>query len=147
MGSTQAPNRVRSFTSAPPNNSTFGTLSIRRAVSNLTENDITRLRFKIIEITTFPAPGGTADLRLRTSSSSVEVDLCGGESGVLDITGLTLEQPPSQPNGAAFNSNASSDTITLPTPLTAGNTIFVNFLLGVQQTGNFRFFVNIETLP
>jgi hypothetical protein len=31
--------------------------------------------------------------------------------------------------------------------LAPGNTIDVQFLLGVQQQGNFRFLVNVEALP
>jgi len=146
VGATGQPNRLRDFSSDPGNNSTFGTLSIRRAVTNLTVNEITRLRFKVIDITTFPAQPGVADLRLRTSSQSVEADPCAEQPTDLNITGLTLEQPPLQPNGGGFNSNVVSDYV-LQTPLQPGETIFVNFLLGVQQTGRFRFFVNIETLP
>jgi len=32
-------------------------------------------------------------------------------------------------------------------PLQPDSSIAVSFLLGVQQTGRFRFFVNIEALP
>ncbi len=52
------PNRVRDFTSDPANNSTFGTLDIRRTVVNNTGGNVTRLRFRIIDLTTFPAPSG-----------------------------------------------------------------------------------------
>ena len=41
----------------------------------------------------------------------------------------------------------SAGTITLGTPLANGASINVHFLLGVQQAGKFRFFVNIEALP
>jgi hypothetical protein len=141
-----APNRVRDFTSDPANNSTFGTLSIRRAFTNNSNNAVTRLRFKVIDITTFPAPSGVSDLRLRSSSDSTEADPC-TDKGTLNIVGLTLEQPPSQPNGGGFNSNVSADTISLQSPLQPGETILVNFLFGIQQTGSFRIFVNIEALP
>jgi hypothetical protein len=106
-----------------------------------------RLRFKVINVTTFPAPSGFADLRLRTSETSTEPDPCGGGKSTINLTGLTLEQPPAQPNGGGFNSNVSADTINVEAPLQPGETIFVNFLFGVQQTGTFRIFVNIEALP
>jgi len=122
-------------------------MSVRRAFTNLTADPITRLRFKVINVTTFPAPGGIADLRLRTSESSTEPDPCGGGKSTISLAGLTLEQPPSQPNGGGFNSNVSADTVNLDTPLQPGETIFVNFLFGIQQTGTFRVFVNIEALP
>lgn len=146
IAASNAPNRVRDFTSDPENQSTFGTLSIRRVVTNNTANDVTRLRFRIIDITTSPAPVGFADLRVLTSSGSTEDDPCNpGE--LIDIAGLTLETPPSQPLGGGFNSTLSAGTITLESPLAANSSITVNFLLGVQQTGRFRFFVNIEALP
>src|SRR6185369_9896347 len=65
------PNRVRDFTSAPAQNSTFGTLDIRRTIINNTGGNVTRLRFRVVDLTTFPAPSGIADLRPRTSTSVV----------------------------------------------------------------------------
>ena len=68
--SASPPNRVRDFTSDPANNSTFGTLDLRRTFTNNTGGNVTRLRFRIIDLTTFPAPSGIADLRPRTSTPS-----------------------------------------------------------------------------
>src|SRR5437016_94846 len=68
--SSVSPNRVRDLTSNPGNNSTFGTLSVRRRFVNQTGGNVTRLRFRIVEITTFPSPGGgQADLRPITSAN------------------------------------------------------------------------------
>ena len=64
------PTRVRDFTSDPPNNSTFGTLDIRKTLVNNTGGNVTRVRWRIIDLTTFPAPSGIADLRPRTSTAS-----------------------------------------------------------------------------
>jgi hypothetical protein len=155
--SSAAPNRARDFTSDPSNNSTFGTLSIRRRVTNNTGGNITRLRFRIVELTTFPGPsGGVADLRAITSNS-VSV------SGVMDawtcaaaglstpcaltVQGMTLEEPPAQPNGGGHNSTLSSGTITSATPLADGVSLNVQFLLGIQTTGTFRFLIIVEALP
>src|SRR5689334_1205519 len=71
VAATSPPNRVRDFTSDPPNNSTFGTLDIRRTVVNNTGGNVTRLRFRVVDLTTFPAPSGIADLRPRTSTAVV----------------------------------------------------------------------------
>ncbi|MEP6569210.1 MAG: lamin tail domain-containing protein [Acidobacteriota bacterium] len=156
VASSSAPNRVRDFTSVPAQNSTFGTLSIRRRFVNNTGANITRLRFRIIDLTTFPAPSGIADLRPRTSSAVVVAGIndsgtctAAGQSTPCSVTvqGTTLEQPPSQPNGGGFNSSLSAGTITLGTPLANGASIDVQFLLGLQQTGNFRIYVNLEALP
>ncbi|HEX8557406.1 MAG TPA: hypothetical protein VF668_04860 [Pyrinomonadaceae bacterium] len=150
VSSASPPNRVRDFTSDPANNSTFGTLDIRRTVTNATGGNVTRLRFRVTDITTFPAPSGIADLRPRTSTAvvvTVDRAPCGSGTSNVTVQGTTLEQPPSQPNGGGFNSSLSAGTVTLATPLANGATIDVRFLLGIQQTGNFKFVVNIEALP
>jgi hypothetical protein len=144
VGASSTPNRVRDLNSDPNNNSTFGTLSVRRQITNLTANDITQLRFRIIDITTAPAAQGAADLRARTSFDSTEVDPCNAD-GVIDVLGLSLDD--GQPLGGGFNSTLSAGVVNLSNPLAPGSSINVNFLLGVQQTGRFRFFVNIEALP
>ncbi len=144
------PNRVRDFTSDPANNSTFGTLDIRRTVTNFTGGNVTRLRWRVIDLTTFPAPSGIADLRPRTSTAvvvTVDRAPCGSGTSNVTVQGTTLEQPPSQLNGGGFNSSLSSGTVTLATPLANGATLDVRFLLGLQQTGSFKFFINIEALP
>ncbi len=152
------PNRVRDFTSDPANNSTFGTLDIRRRVVNSTGANVTRLRFRVIDITTFPAPSGFADLRPRTSTSVVvsginDVGTCAATGApttapcTVTVQGTTLEQPPSQPNGGGFNSSMSAGTVTLGTPLANGASVNVRFLIGIQQTGTFKFFINVEALP
>jgi hypothetical protein len=126
------------------NNSTLGTLSIRRKVTNNTGATVTRLRFRVVDITTFPAGGSNADVRFRTSPTYT-ANLSGG--GTAQVQGLTLEQPPSQPNGAGYNASGSVGTITLATPLANGATVNIHFLLGVQVSGTFRFYVNVEALP
>ena len=114
---------------------------------------ITRLRFRIVDITTLPAPSGIADLRARTSTDLLvsgvnDPATCPGGITPCTVTvmGTTLEQPPSQPGGGGFNSSLSSDTVTLQTPLAPGDSVNVRFLLGIKQTGLFKFFVNVEIL-
>ena len=144
------PNRVRDFTSDPPNNSTFGTLDIRRTVVNNTGGNVTRLRFRVIDLTTFPAPSGIADLRPRTSNAvvvTVDRPPCGSGTSNVTVQGTTLEQPPSQPNGGGFNSSMSAGVVTLATPIANGASLDVRFLLGIQQTGSFKFYINVEALP
>jgi hypothetical protein len=58
-----------------------------------------------------------------------------------------LEQPPIQPGGGGLNSSLATGTITLANPLANGASVNVQFLLGVQQTGSFRFLIIIEALP
>jgi hypothetical protein len=150
VGSASPPNRVRDFTSDPPNNSTFGTLDRRITVTNNTGGNVTRLRFRVVDLTTFPAPSGIADLRPRTSTSvvvTVDRPPCGSGTSNVTVNGTTLEQPPSQPNGGGFNSSMSAGTVTLATPIANGASIDVRFLLGIQQTGSYKFYINVEALP
>jgi hypothetical protein len=137
-------NRVRDFTSDPANNSTFGTISVQRTFTNNTNSKITRLRFRVTDITTFPSPSGIADLRPRTSSAVV-VSLSSG--GTATVKGTILEQPPSQPNGGGFNSSFLVDSVTPAAPIQPGATIKVRFLFGIQQTGKYRIALNAEALP
>ncbi|HXM36484.1 MAG TPA: lamin tail domain-containing protein [Pyrinomonadaceae bacterium] len=156
VASAAPPNRVRDFTSDPANNSTFGTLSIRRRFTNNTGAGVTRLRFRVIDVDTFPAASGFADLRPRTSSAVVVAGIndaatctAAGQATPCSVTvqGTTLEVSPAQPNGGGFNSSLGAGTVTLGTPLANGASIDVQFLLGIQQTGSFRIYVNIEALP
>lgn len=143
VASSQPPNRVRDLTSDPANNATFGTLSLRRRVTNNTGANVTRLRFRVTELTTFPAPGGVADLR-PMSSGAIEVTVQGT---VKTVQGTTVEQPPAQPNGGGFNTSMTVGVVSLAQPLAPGASVDVQFLLGVQQTGSFHFLINIEALP
>jgi len=157
VGNASPPNRVRDFTSDPANNSTFGTLDIRRTVVNNTGGNVTRLRFRVVDLTTFPAPSGIADLRPRTSTAvvvTVDRPPCGSGNSSVTVEGTTLEQwdPPgpltvSQPNGGGFNSSMSAGVVTLATPIANGASVDVRFLLGIQQTGSFKFYINVEALP
>jgi hypothetical protein len=152
--SSQAPNRARDTTADPGNNSTLGTMELRRRIVNNTGVALTRLRFRIVETTPFPPPGGSADLRARSSaplsvSGINDPATCPG--GVvpctLTVQGTTLDEPPAQTKGGGYNSSLSAGTVTLAAPLAPGASINVRFLLGVQTGGNFRFYLNIEALP
>ena len=140
---------------SPVNSSTFGTLDIRRRVVNNTGGNATRLRFRIVDMTTFPSPGGgVADLRAITSADVGGVSVndpatCSPNPAPCSVTvkGTTLEQPPTQANGGGINSTLSAGSVTLGTPLANGASVDVQFLLGVQTTGSFRFLVIIEALP
>jgi predicted extracellular nuclease len=151
VSSSTSPNRFRDFTSDPPNNSTFGTLSVRRTVTNNTGVSVTRLRFRVVDITTFPVPGGYADLRVRSSSGPVVISITGPNAACpansCTVQATTLETPPLQSLGGGYNSTVSAGTVTLGSPLAPGATMNVQFLLGIQQTGTFRFFINVEALP
>jgi hypothetical protein len=154
--STVAPNRLRDFTAVP--NGSQGTLTIRRRFVNNTGAPVTRLRFRLVDFSSLAVGPGIADLRaldsLAVSVSGVNDSATCAATGTpatapcsVTVFGTTLEQPPTQALGGALNSSLSTGTITLPTPLAPGQSINLQFLLGVQQTGSFKFFFNIEALP
>jgi hypothetical protein len=144
------------FGSSP---TSLGTLSIRRRFTNNTGLTVTRLRYRIVNITTFPeGSSATGFADLRAISSSQVTATCQSENGTphlcsdnaspqTTIEGTTLETDASgQPNGGGFNSTLAAGTITPGTGLAPGATINIQFLLGVESNGSFRFFVNIEAL-
>lgn len=145
VSASASPNRVRSSSGANPTNAAFGTLSIQRRFTNNTPDPITRLRFRAVDITTLNTPvviAPQADLRVLSSTGTV-TDSQGNT--VTTVTGLTLETPPAQAIGGGLNSSLTA--IPPGGALAPGATLDVQFLLGVQAEGNFRFFVNVEALP
>ncbi|MCA1614873.1 MAG: lamin tail domain-containing protein [Acidobacteria bacterium] len=143
--STAVPNRERNSSVIP--NGAAGTLTIRRRFTNNTGQTVTRLRFRVVDITTLNSPGYTpggpqADLRVLSSTD----DTVATSNGPVVVQGLTLEEPPAQPIGGGLNSSLSQNDITLATPLGAGASVNVAFRLGVMQSGTFRFIVSVEAL-
>jgi len=43
-----------------------------------------------------------------------------------------------------LHSTLSAGTVTLTSPLAPGSSVSVQFLLGVERQGAFRFFINVE---
>jgi len=110
-----------------------------------------------MDIDAFVPPGAIADVRALSSGAIVvngigDSATCLAANGVattpctITVQGTTLETPPAQPLGGGLNSSMSAGTITLATPLAAGASINLQFLLGVQQPGLFKFIINIEAL-
>lgn len=146
-----APNRARDLT--PVTNGSIGTLTIRRKFTNNTSANITRLRFRVVDLTTLnspgynPAPAGTqADLRTLNSAGNVVVT--GG--GPVTVEGTTIETPPAQPNGGGVNTSMGRSNVAgtiINTPILPGQSINVQFVFGVNHSGAFRAFVSVEALP
>jgi FG-GAP-like repeat/FG-GAP repeat len=135
-----APNLARSNTPDPTNNSTFGTLSIRRVITNNTGVPLTKLRVRMISITQITELLGTADLRVR-SSNDVTATVPG--VGTVTVRGTTLEGP-SQPLGGGFNSSLG---VPLDTPLAPGASIAIQILFGVERRAHYSLAFNVEALP
>ncbi|MFL6209724.1 MAG: hypothetical protein ACJ74W_12780 [Pyrinomonadaceae bacterium] len=145
--STAPPNRERDTTpNVCGNTSTCaqGTLTLRRKFTNKTGAPISTLRFRIVDITTLhtPNPGG-AQAELRAfNSGDVTVSVTGG--GSVTVKGTSVEQPPTQSMGGGLN---SSLVVALSGGALAPNaSVSVQFVLGVQQNGRYRFLVNVEAV-
>ncbi len=133
---TASPNFVRDFN--PVRNGSQGTMEIRRTITNNTGVTLTRLRFRVTDITTLGSiTTNGADVRVLTSADAT----VSTGSGTVAVKGTTLEQPPNQfSNGGGLNSSLN---VALPgNALANGASINVSFLLGVSQTGTYRFEVD-----
>jgi predicted extracellular nuclease len=143
---------------------TLGTLVIRRRFVNNTGGNVTRLRFRLVDVTTLGSPyvsGGftQADLRAISTSdtdpavlvgvTSNDPGVCstispGATSCVVPVRPTKVEQPPTQSQGGGYNTTLSVDLSAAP--IAPGGTVDVQFLLGVAQGGKFRFFANVEAV-
>src|SRR5207248_2912373 len=86
------------------------TSSIRRTATNNTGSNITQLRFRIVDVTTYPVTNaGAADIRALTSGQ-ITVNVNGVDR---TVQGTTLEQPPTQAAGGGNNSTLAVGTVTL----------------------------------
>ncbi|MCA1614629.1 MAG: hypothetical protein LC795_10915 [Acidobacteria bacterium] len=136
-----APNRVRDFGDTGQNKS-FGTMSIRRTFTNNTGGPVDYLSFRVVQITTFPQTPAYADLRVLDSG---DITVTRSDGTEVDVRGTYVEQPPTQPNGGALNSSLGVGYINLDgNTIEDGETVSVQFLLGVEKTGSFRFYINVE---
>jgi uncharacterized repeat protein (TIGR01451 family) len=143
VGAAASPNVVRDPTADAGNNSTLGTLDFRRTFKNNTGAAVTALRFRVVDLSTFPAEAGAADLRARSSSAAVVATAAGNKA----VQGTTLEAPPAQANGGGVNSSLAAGTITLATPLASGASVNLRFLFGVEQTGDYDIALVLESSP
>ncbi|HEX7175544.1 MAG TPA: Calx-beta domain-containing protein [Pyrinomonadaceae bacterium] len=147
-----APNRVRKGCATPgveeclPNRSAQGTMHLRRTFTNNTGGPISQLRFRVYDITGFPVTvAGDADMRLINAPQVTGVT--GPSIGTVTVEATTLDGPTQTTFGGGLNSSVTAGIITLGNQLGNGASIHINFMLGVQQTGNYRVFVIVEALP
>ena len=148
------PNRERTFTAGDPDSAPNGVLYIRRRVQNNTGAPVGALRFRVIELTTSPNPPGTADLRAISGEEDESVSgvsdeaTCDGAPApcTVMVHVTTLEQPPAQSKGGGRNSTLAAGTVSFNTPLADGDSVNLQFALGVVQGGTFRIYMNIEAV-
>ena len=122
-------------------NGPLGTYSVRRRFKNNTGQTLTRLRFRVADVQTLGGRlvyAGQAELRV------LDAQLV-GLGGTMRAT--TVEAP-SQPLGGGVNTGLLvGGTLVLAQPLQSGQTVDVEFLLGVVRDGKFQFIVIVEAAP
>jgi hypothetical protein len=154
VSSSASPNRARDGSNIGVNRS-YGTMIIRRRFTNNSGQAVTRIRFRVVDITTNPAPAGFADLRVLDSSDQ---RVPTAASATASVRGTIIEQlPMQQPNGGGLNSTLTLVNAQLPAGLestvagicapTSTCSVDVQFMMGVEKEGAFRFIVSLEGLP
>jgi hypothetical protein len=130
--SASSANQNRTF--QPIVNGDKGTLELRRKITNNSTSTLSKLRLRVVNITSFPSEPGTADLRV-LSSADTQVNT---SNGPVTVKGTSLDQPPNQfEKGGGLNSS-----LNVPLPgggLAPGASVNIRILLGVCQEGNYLF--------
>jgi len=146
VAQSSAPNRIRCSTCTSPN-AQYGTLAVLRTFTNNSNQTVTRLRFRLYDLTTLNSPGyvaGGAQADMRVLNSS-DITVTRSDGSTVTVRGTVVETPPDQPNGGGLNT-----ILLLPLSdagLRPGESISAQFLLGVQQNGYYRFYSVMEALP
>ncbi|HEX8456864.1 MAG TPA: lamin tail domain-containing protein [Pyrinomonadaceae bacterium] len=157
------PNRERDGSDFGVNRA-FGTMTLRRTFTNDSGLRITRIRFRVVDITTNGnTVAGQADLRLLDSSDQAVLR----QNVSTRVHGTLVEQYPTaflSSNGGGLNTTMTLVNQNLSTVNTVNAeglasrvngvcppnqvcAVNVQFKLGVQREGAFRFIVNLEGLP
>jgi autotransporter-associated beta strand protein len=130
-------------TSPAVTNGALGTLSLRRRFTNNTAQTISKLRFRVADVSTWNSRlifGNQAEMRV------LDATLVG-----LSGTGLlatTVETPPQHPDGGGVNTGmAVNGSLTLLQPLAPGQSLDVELLLGVMKGGSYQFVITVEAAP
>ncbi len=147
VANTASPNRVRlnavdsGVVGAPDR---FGTLRLRRTLTNNGSTTYTRVRFHVVTITTLNGGGYSdptqADVRLLTSPDETGVAT---NTGAKNVIGTSVQAPATLAVGGGLNAN----TVVLNQALTPGSSANYSFELGVARKGNFLVGFTIELLP
>ncbi|HEX8190702.1 MAG TPA: hypothetical protein VF586_20250, partial [Pyrinomonadaceae bacterium] len=119
-------------------NGTSGTLSLRRRFTNNTGQALSKLRFRVADLSTWNSRqvfGSQAEMRVLDATLE----------GLSGLKATKLEAAPSQPYGGGINASLVIDgALTLSSPLTPGQSVDVEFLLGVMRGGTYQFILVVE---
>jgi hypothetical protein len=146
VAATAAPNRARQATDTDGDGTTdTDVLKIRRSFTNLTKQPVTRLRFRVVDITTAPRTDNSkAELRVINSQNEIVNISAESGGGTKVVTGVTLEDLNDGLSVLKEGGLNSSLSFSLAQPLQPGESIDVNFWLRVVADGEFSFLLNVE---
>ena len=122
-------------------NGTLGTLSLRRRFTNNTGQALSKLRFRVADLSTWNGRqifGSQAELRVLDATLE----------GLSGLKATKLETAPLQTDGGGINAGFVVDgALTLSSPLASGQSVDVEFLLGVMRVGSYQFILVVEGAP
>jgi autotransporter-associated beta strand protein len=122
-------------------NGALGTLSLRRRFTNNTGQALSKLRFRVADLSTWNGRqvfGSQAELRVLDATLE----------GLSGLKATKLESTPAQPHGGGINAGLLIDgALTLSSPLGPGQSVDVEFLLGVMRGGTYQFILVVEGAP
>jgi hypothetical protein len=123
----------------PVTNGTLGTLSLRRKFTNNTGLVLSKLRFRVANVTTYNSRqvyASQADVRL------LDAQLAGLPS---TMKAATVDLTPAHPLGGGLNTGlVVGGSLTLSQPLQPGQSIDVEILLGVMKSGTYTLVLLVE---
>jgi Tol biopolymer transport system component len=140
-----APNQVRESTTGTGDQA-HGTLLIRRTITNERSAPITRLRFRVAQIS--GAATGEADVAFIDAPGPTLVPRTPpGAPGLVE--GTTFERPAGNARwvDGKLNSSVGVSDMALTTPLGTGQSLNFQVRLAIRTTGKFHFLANVEALP
>ena len=123
-------------------NKTFGTLTGYRRITNSGTETISKLRFRVVEMTTKNSP-------LVCGAQCPQSDIRYLSSGIVpsgNPKGTKIEKEADQGLGGGVNTSGNVEGVLDlgANPLLPGQFVDVEFVLGVETKGYFRFFVSVE---
>lgn len=140
-GITAAPNRVVDPTATNNGLTPGGTIASRRTYTNRAPLAITRFRLRVIGVTTIGSPQVYTPQAIVRVLNSADITVTKADGTQVPVKGLTIEAPPNQPQAGGLN---TSLIVNLSAPVNPGESINVDTIIGIVQSGRLVFNTAVE---
>ena len=127
-----APNRVNDPSATNNGFSPNGTISLRRTYTNATSLAVTRLRVRVVGITTIGSRQVYNPQAVDRVLNSADITVTKSDGSTVPVKGLTIETPPNQPQAGGYN---TSLIVNLTAPINPGESVNIDTTIGVVQSG------------